>query len=638
MYQPNYTYGDYAFLPYSVGCLAAFAWQSDEIRDKYCIKEFGYLREPIEAVVGRLKEPFLCAFSCYIWNYEYNKALAEAIKKEYPDTLILFGGHQISRNLQSIDMLNQDAFFKKYVDFLIFDEGEMPFTELLLSFLHEEKKLDSIPNLAINEEGKWRYTEQKMVIENELPSPYLMGLFDSIVENTTYIFEPTFETNRGCPFSCAYCDWGEYKGRLRQFPMDRIMAEIDWFAEHKTNLLYGADSNFGILERDEEIIDYMLRKKEETGYPQIFRVCYTKNTSDRVFRINKRLNDNNMCKGATLSFQSLNENTLEAIGRKNVSLDFFGELMSKYNEEKIPTYSEIIMGLPEETYSSFCEGINQLIIYGQHTSLNIYLCELLPNSNMASPDYLKRYKIEVAEVKLNQYHCVIDDKEITEMSHIITGNSTMPVQDWKKAFLFSIIVQTFHCLGLSRYIAIFLYQEFSVDYNMFYNRLLDWFLHDMDSIGSQKLDDVINILDSYLKGNGFLGIQKDEFGDVLWPLEEGYYLEILKVRNDFYEEFEKWLLEEYPDMFNNRLGKDVIEYQKALICGPFDEARIVKMNYDLYQYYSEILAGRTYDLQEKQTEYKISPRANFSDWKTFAYETVWYGRKGARNEAIVQEK
>lgn len=33
MYQPNYTYGDYAFLPYSVGCLAAFAWQSDEIRE-----------------------------------------------------------------------------------------------------------------------------------------------------------------------------------------------------------------------------------------------------------------------------------------------------------------------------------------------------------------------------------------------------------------------------------------------------------------------------------------------------------------------------------------------------------------------------------------------------------------------------
>lgn len=207
------------------------------------------------------------------------------------------------------------------------------------------------------------------------------------------------------------------------------------------------------------------------------------------------------------------------------------------------------MGLPEETYSSFCDGINQLIIYGQHTSLNIYLCELLPNSNMASPDYLKKYEIEVVEVKLNQYHCVIDDKEITEKSHIVTGNSSMSVQEWKKAFLFSIIVQTFHCLGLSRYIAIYLYQEFSVDYNMFYNSLLDWFLYDRDSIGARKLDDVIKILDSYLEGKCFLGMQKDEFGDVLWPLEEGYYLEILKVRDKFYEEFERWLLKEYAGMF-----------------------------------------------------------------------------------------
>ena len=42
--------------------------------------------------------------------------------------------------------------------------------------------------------------------------------------------------------------------------------------------------------RDEEIIDYMARKKETTGYPRQFRVCYTKNTGERVFNINKKLN------------------------------------------------------------------------------------------------------------------------------------------------------------------------------------------------------------------------------------------------------------------------------------------------------------------------------------------------------------
>ena len=66
-------------------------------------------------------------------------------------------------------------------------------------------------------------------------------------------------------------------------------------------------------------IDYLIEKNKETGFPQKFQATYSKNNPETVFRINKRLNEAGMCKGATLSFQSLSEKVLENIYRKNMS-------------------------------------------------------------------------------------------------------------------------------------------------------------------------------------------------------------------------------------------------------------------------------------------------------------------------------
>ena len=40
-----------------------------------------------------------------------------------------------------------------------------------------------------------------------MPSPYLAGMFDRLVaENHEAEWLGLMETNRGCPFSCCYCD------------------------------------------------------------------------------------------------------------------------------------------------------------------------------------------------------------------------------------------------------------------------------------------------------------------------------------------------------------------------------------------------------------------------------------------------
>ena len=50
-----------------------------------------------------------------------------------------------------------------------------------------------------------------------------------------------------------------------------------------------------------------------------------------------------------------------------------------------------------ETYESFCNGVDLLIENGQHYAINIYPCELLPNSEMGQKEYKEKLKNRIAE-------------------------------------------------------------------------------------------------------------------------------------------------------------------------------------------------------------------------------------------------
>ena len=77
-----------------------------------------------------------------------------------------------------------------------------------------------------------------------------------IEENPNERWLASWETNRGCPFSCAYCDWGSAtNSKVARMELDRVFDELDYVynlgLSHVQWLF--ADANFGILKRDAEI-------------------------------------------------------------------------------------------------------------------------------------------------------------------------------------------------------------------------------------------------------------------------------------------------------------------------------------------------------------------------------------------------
>ncbi len=616
--QVGFAFDKSVYLPYATGTIVAYCKSLPDIASEYDFKEIIFRRDDIDKIVGGMESPYIVAFSTYVWNVEFNKALAKAIKEKYPECIIIFGGHSVSDRMEFLKY--------EYIDILTLGEGENV-TACLLRALKNSEDLSECSGIAFRDtDGCCILTAPNCPESVEAyPSPYLTGVFDSIIKNNPdTMFDTVIETNRGCPYTCAYCDWSNHK-KLRLFPIEKVKGEIKWLSEHKIEYCFCADSNFGMFERDLEIAEYIVELNKKTGFPKVFRPCYEKNSAERVFAISKTLNSRGLDKGATMAYQTLCDDALKNINRKNLTMEHFSELVSNYVKANIPTYSELILGLPGETAESFCQGMCKLLRAGQHNSISVYYCELLPNAPMCKPEYMKKHKIEPMKVQFNHIHSAGGKKDvIPEYSYLVRSTATMPRDAWVYANLFSICLQCFHSLGLFRYFAIYAYQELGIDYYDFYTSLLDFCLNDKGMAG-RLFREIKKKLDGSLEGEW--NHSNPVFGNVTWFFEEGLFLEFLydfdeltKLANSFVE----------PLFTDKKLYSQLLSFQLNALKRPFESSKTIDFDYDFVSYFRTAGSDEKQKLNQIKISAKFCALKEYNDWHSFAKEIVWYGRrKGA---------
>ncbi len=619
MVQANNVYGDdkkNTYIPYAIGCIRSYCEQNTIITENYSFKKFIYTREDPDKVVSKLESPYMVMFSCSVWNMEYNKVLAKKIKTFYPECLIVFGGHSISSNGEMLEKYD-------YLDFLTHRFGEEP-TEGILVALVTGASFYEIKNISFRDpNGKIITTEYELQTGVDYPSPYLNGTFDEILKDDVK-FSVLFETNRGCPNSCSFCDWGSLKSKVRLFSMERIKAEIDWFVENKMEYIFCADGNFCLFDRDAEIADYIVECKKQFGYPRFFRVCFTKNKFDFVYEIGTKFFENGLDKAQTLSFQSLNEEALENVGRKNISIEKFRELMNRYNRIKISTFSELILGLPGETYESFCEGISVLIENGQHYALIVYPCELLPNSEMGQREYREKFGIKSTRVPFKLIHSVCDEcDEITEYSEYITSTNTMNNEDWVKSLTFANYVQGLHNLGLLRAVAVYCCTEYGIRYHEFYDRLLEYSSKAKGSLLNKVYKKIVHLCQGVVDGENELVSTCTDTGKIFWGFDELIYLEFFKELEKFYSEVKSFV---ESLSITGEVADSLFEYQYSIIKKIDQEHITIKSDYDFYTYFNSIFSNNYCPLEKKKMFLKITDDAKVENLSDYAREVVWYGR------------
>lgn len=618
---------DQIYLPYAVGTLAAAAWADPETARYWELKKIIYRRDDPASVTAGLDSPAVAAFSNYVWNFEYNLQTAAALKSRFPECFVVFGGHNVPPD---------GVLLEKYpfIDVLIFGEGEEVFRSLLLARMRGGS-LESVPNIAFREDGDIVFSARKPICGTDYPSPYAMGIFDDILrENPDTRFSAILETNRGCPYHCAFCDWGPMASRVRLFPLERVKADIRWFGEHKIDYIWGADGNFGLFPRDREIADMLVAEKQRAGYPQQIKVNYAKLNGDNVFYITKAFAENGLSKSTTMSLQSTSAEALKITGRKNISEEIFSRLITVYRHNNIPTYTELVLALPGETKRSFFDGIGSIIASGQHSVIEVYDCIVLPNSTLADKDYMARYGIKTVHLPYIQQHTSSVNLGITEYNETVVSTSSMSETDRADCRYLAVVVQCFHSMGLLRAMAIYAYLEKGIGYTAFYEGLAQWLLNNKEKVWN-VFPAIYRKIRLVNQGINEQYIYDPVFGDVYWPMDEGAYLTIIRNFDGFFADITSYL----QTLFDfDETAREVLGFCKATVRLPSADREPVSFEYDFPGYFTMALENTPVPLKKRKCLVDASGLEEYGTFSDYAREIVWFGRRSQKTNIIESDR
>ena len=610
--------------------MVTYVKTNEKIKNNFKFEKSFVFRTEVEEYIKECYDADVLLCSCYVWNWEITKYLASEVKKINPNCTIIFGGAQIPD-------LAQD-FFKQhpYVDIIAHGEGEYILENILTAYL-KDKDYSQVKGIETKE---FRNQLQERINElDNLPSPYLTNTVWDLVEKVDGIrWIVGWETNRGCPYACTFCDWGSATfTKVRKWEESRLFKEIEWFAENKIPYIDCCDANFGIFqERDFRIAEKLKEVALKTNYPERVRPAWAKNSSEKIIPIAKQLQDGGILGAVTLAVQSLDPDTLKIVKRANIKFDTFSELASTFRKNGIPTYTELIMGMPGETLQSFKDGLDSIAMTKVDTVF-IYNCTVLPNAPMNVPEYREKYKIKIVRSPIMLVHSSIHNRGThQEYEEIVVETSTCSCEDLKETYLYSWCFLTLQSLGILKHIATYYNIVHNIRYTKFYEVFME-FCRTAKSIFSDEVNHVIEFRDGGYTGKGW-----DEYdpklGDIMWPIEEASWLRLTYNKEKFHQDAER-LVSFIDKKFNlntpEKLLNDLVKFEvfTLSIRDNKDEVKSENFEFDWKNFFTN--DGNELKQIPKRYYYKNLVIEN--DPIMWGYKTIWYGRRAGNYKCQLQK-
>jgi len=539
------------YLPYTAGVVLAYALENNP---EWKLGELVWRRDPIEETAQRLKSSDVVGFSTYVWNHQYNYALARRVKELNPQCLIITGGPEVA-------ITDPDLFVKNpWMDAAVKMEGELVFSTLLKEY---GNNLLSIPGLVVNVDRRAVDTGNSDRINDldQLSSPYLTGLFDDLLSaHPDVTWNATLETNRGCPYQCTFCDWGSLTyNKVKLFNLDRVFRELEWIGKH-CGFVTITDANFGMfVERDNAIVSKLIEVQLRWNNLTSFSMTWAKNQKNEVVDIVRRLvvESHTASQGLTVSVQSMDEGVLDIIKRRNLDQHKIEDIFKLCDRYNIPVHTEIILGFPGDTGASWKNNFWRLFRAGNHTGISILHAQLLENAEM-NIGQRKFYKLDA----VNMYDYMsgsYSNGEIEESIEVVVGTRDIPREQMLDLMVWNSFIQTFHINGLSTYIARYLASQ-GTDYQEFYDKLWHW-LH-QDLWWQNQFANTRKLYSEWI-ANGRVSIKVGEIEVPGWNLHNQTTLQ-LHYENRIDQTY--LMLEKFmSDQFDIICATQLVEFQRATV-------------------------------------------------------------------------
>lgn len=292
-----------------------------------------YIKENEYALIG---------ISAFTPNIVFAYETAKIVKELRPETLIVAGGaHPTLFPKKTLEEC-------QYLDFTITNEGEIPMLSLVQCLEAGGQEFAQVPNLF--------YREGKIVLESKKKNDSWIDL-DQLPTFPYHKFDmkrytpapslrkvlPTFNymAQRGCPFSCSFCDTRTHGKRVRYRSVDNVIKDLKYLkSEFGVKGIIFEGSNFTVNKKwIADLCNKMIEDELNISWYCMGRV----DLDQELLPLMKKAG----LWAMSFGIESGNEKTLKLMS-KNISLSQAKSTIKILNKLHVRSIGSFILGYPKE--------------------------------------------------------------------------------------------------------------------------------------------------------------------------------------------------------------------------------------------------------------------------------------------------
>ena len=230
--------------------------------------------------------------------------------------------------------------------------------------------------------------------------------------------------------------------KITTFSTKRMAEEISYVGEKIAKINDGTkkisifDSNWGMYEKDVELADYILETMNKYDWPEYIECLTPKSNRENLIKINDILKNR---VALQLSMQSLDDNVLNLVKRKNWTINQYLEFIKEIKKRGKSSTSEIIIPLPGETEYSYYEGMKFLMNNGIQpiTYTLMMLCGTEFGRDAAKIKHKLLPMYRVLPKQFGEYR----GNRLIETEKVCVGTKDMPFENYMNCRNYSYILK-----------------------------------------------------------------------------------------------------------------------------------------------------------------------------------------------------
>ena len=292
------------------------------------------------ATLGPTAAPIV-GFGVYIWNVVQTTEVVRQLKALRPDVRVVLGGPEVSHELEGQPIV-------ALADYVITGWGDVSFPRLCRALVHGPRPLMKV--IA---------GEQPPLEEIDLP--YAEFSDDDLAHRLLYV-----EASRGCPFKCEFC-LSALDKTAWAFDEDAFLAELHTLVRRGARNFKFVDRTFN-LKIDASIrilqffLDQMAARPAEAFF--IHFEVVPDHLPDRLKDAIAQFPPGVL--QFEIGIQSFDVDVQQRISRRQDNAKTQANLRWLLDHSHAHLHTDLIFGLPGESWQTFAQGFDQLYAIGPH--------------------------------------------------------------------------------------------------------------------------------------------------------------------------------------------------------------------------------------------------------------------------------